>query len=47
LVVLPRTWFFGFASGEVPSTGLRGIESCRSANVKSRLSTVRECLARE
>ena len=40
-------WFFGFASDEVPSTGLRCIASCRKANVKTWLSTVRECLARE
>lgn len=40
-------WFLGLASGEVPSTGLRGIASCRSANEKSWLSTVRECFARE
>lgn len=40
-------WFFGFRSGEVPSIGLRESASWRSANPNSRLSMVRDCLARE
>ena len=38
---------FGFFKGEVPSTGSRGIASCRSAKPNSSFSRVRECFARE
>lgn len=34
-------------SGDVPSMGCRAIASCRNANANMRLSSVRECLARD
>lgn len=40
-------WVFEVRSDDVPSTGLREIASWRRAKPKSRLSMLRDCLARE